>query len=139
MGSDEIFGMEMDDEILQELEEDILIVYIMMIVAYNTHKLFNPNELEDGGQNTINPQCGSYGRSQSDARHANIVQGLDYCKVYGFDELASLVCPTILDNAPSTNIERVKGSKPMKLTPKQRLFNFTMYLKHDNVLSYECF
>lgn len=59
--------------------------------------------------------------------------------VYGFDELVSLVCPTIPNNAPSTNIGRVMGGKPMKLTPEQHLLNFIMYLKHDNVLSFECF
>lgn len=26
---------------------------------------------------------------------------------------------------------------PMKLIPKQRLINFIMYLKHDNVIGYE--
>lgn len=63
VGSDESPGMEMDDEILQELEGEILIVCIVMIATYNTHKLFNPNKLEEGGQNTINPQSESYGRS----------------------------------------------------------------------------
>jgi hypothetical protein len=58
MGFDESPEMDMDDIILQELEEDILIVCIMMIVAYNTQKLFNLNELEEGGQKIINHNVG---------------------------------------------------------------------------------
>jgi hypothetical protein len=58
MGFDESLEMDMNDIILQELEEDILIVCIMMIVAYNTQKLFNLNELEEGGQKIINHNVG---------------------------------------------------------------------------------
>ena len=38
--------MDMDDEILQESQGDILVVYMMMVVACNTHNMLNPNELE---------------------------------------------------------------------------------------------
>jgi hypothetical protein len=39
----------MNHESLQELEEDILMVYIiMMIVAYNIHNTLNANGLEEG-------------------------------------------------------------------------------------------
>lgn len=52
VGSVDNFGMNTNDEILQE--EDILVVYtIMMMVACNTHNLLNPNELEEGGQLTM--------------------------------------------------------------------------------------
>lgn len=46
-------------------------------------------------------------------------------EVRKFDELVSLVCPTIHDNAhDSTCIKRVMSGKPTKLTLEQRLFNF---------------
>lgn len=41
--------MDTNYEILHELEEDILIMYIVMLVACDTQHLFNPNELEEGG------------------------------------------------------------------------------------------
>lgn len=95
VGFDESSEMEMDDKILQGLEEDILIVYIMMRVAYNTQKLFNPNKLEEGGQKNINHNVGvTNGLSQM--RDMPTLFN-DYFKVYGFHELASLLCPTIHD------------------------------------------
>ena len=33
---------------LQELEEDILLRYTMMMATCDTHNLFNPNKLEEG-------------------------------------------------------------------------------------------
>lgn len=47
-------GTDMGDEILQELEEDILIVYKMMMVSCNAYHSFNANELEEGGQVIVN-------------------------------------------------------------------------------------
>lgn len=52
------FGIDTDDEILQKLEEDILVVYTMMMVACNIHNLFNMHELEEGGQSTVNQNVG---------------------------------------------------------------------------------
>lgn len=60
-------------------------------------------------------------------------------EVHEFDELASLVCPTIHDNAHSIGGERIMSGKPMKLTPEHHLLDFIMYLKHDNVISYKYF
>jgi hypothetical protein len=54
------FRTETHDKILQNLEGDTLIIYMMMMVACNTHNLFHPNELEEGGQPTINHNYGSY-------------------------------------------------------------------------------
>lgn len=60
-------------------------------------------------------------------------------EVHEFDKFASLVCPIIRDNAHSTEVERVISGRLMKLTLAQSLFNFIMYLKHDNIMSYESF
>ena len=42
--------MDTINEILEESEEDILIVYTMTMVACNCSNLFNLNKLEEGGQ-----------------------------------------------------------------------------------------
>lgn len=54
------FRIDIDDKIMQNLEGDVLIIYIMMMVACNTHNLFHPNKLEEGGQTTGNHKPGSY-------------------------------------------------------------------------------
>lgn len=46
--------MDTFNEILQELEEDILIVFTMSMIACNSHNLFNLNKLEEGTQQTFN-------------------------------------------------------------------------------------
>jgi hypothetical protein len=49
----------MNHESLQELEEDILMVYIiMMIVACNIHNTLNANDLEEGSQTIVNHNVG---------------------------------------------------------------------------------
>ena len=50
VGSVDNFESHMNDEILQELEEDMLLIYTMMMATCNTHNLLNSNELEEGGQ-----------------------------------------------------------------------------------------
>lgn len=55
------------------------------------------------------------------------------------DLLTSLICPTMLGNAHSTCVPRVTSGRPMKLAPKQRLLNFILCLKYDNIVAYESF
>lgn len=50
--SDDSSRMDTDDEILQELQEDILIVYTIIMVSCNTPNMFDAKELEEGGQNS---------------------------------------------------------------------------------------
>lgn len=46
---------------------------------------------------------------------------------------------TIHNNAHNVVVESVMSGRPKKLTPEQWLLKFIMYLKHDNVISYESF
>lgn len=36
-------------------------------------------------------------------------------------------------------LREIMSDKPMKLTHVQQLFNFIMYLKHNNIVSYKLF
>lgn len=73
MDSDDNYGIDTNDEIMQQLEEDTLVVYTMTMVACNTLNLFNLNELEEGGQSIVDPMW-SYKHVQLHARGACIVQ-----------------------------------------------------------------
>ena len=87
----DIFGTNMDDVILQELEEDILLMCTMMIATCNTYNLFNPNELEEGGQSTINPNVrvmDVFGHMREVPTLFKILTNFEVPK---FDEFASLV------------------------------------------------
>lgn len=56
-----------------------------------------------------------------------------------FIELCTLVCPTILANARSTGVPHVVTGRPMKLSPEQRLMNFILFMKCDNVVTWDAF
>ncbi len=56
-----------------------------------------------------------------------------------FEELAQLVVPTIIGHARSTKETHHISRQLSKLTLEQRLFNFILYIKHDNVTKYDAF
>lgn len=68
-----------------------------------------------------------------------LFKGLTNFKVHKIEGLASFVRPTIHNNGRSTCVETTMSGMPMKLTPEQRLLNYIMYLKHENVIRYESF
>lgn len=59
--------------------------------------------------------------------------------VHKFDESTSLVCPTICNNARSANVKKGHGWQAHEVNAFTMFANFIMYLKHDNVISYESF
>ena len=56
-----------------------------------------------------------------------------------FDELCTIICPTIIANARSTSDLRIFPGRRSKLTPKQRLLGFVLYLKHDSTTALPSF
>jgi cell division inhibitor SulA len=47
--------------------------------------------------------------------------------------------PTIQTHAHATNKTHIVVGWLTKLTPNQRLFQFILYVKHDNVIMYDIF
>ena len=52
-----------------------------------------------------------------------------------FDELCTIVCPTIIANARLIGDLCILLGRPSKLTPKQCLLGFVLYLKHDSTIA----
>ena len=109
------------------------------MVPCNTHHLFNSNVLEEGGQSTINHNMGVANVLSLMCKMPTLFKVLTIFEVCKFDEFVYFIYPIIYDNACTTDAERVMNVMPMKLKLEYRLFNFIMYLKHDNVISYESF
>lgn len=114
-------------------------VSTMTTVLYKTHNLFDPNELEEGGLSTTNHNVGVMDILSRMHEVSALFKVLTNFKICEFDELATLVCSTIRNNAHNMGIARVMSSRPMKLTHEQHLLNFVMYLKHDDEINYESF
>lgn len=52
--SNDSLGTKTDEEILLELEENILIIFMMMMACIDLTKKFNCNELEEGRRSIVN-------------------------------------------------------------------------------------
>lgn len=79
------------------------------------HNLFNPNKLDEGGQTTINHDVGvMVVLSQMHKVHVLFKVLIEF-EVQEFNKLASIVCPTICDNAHTMGVKRVMNGKLMKL------------------------
>lgn len=129
MDSNDNLGADKCEEILEELAEGVLMVDTIMVVACNTHNLFNPSELHDGGQTTINHNVGV---TYVLIRMREVLALVKVLTCFEVDELDA--CPTICNNTYNIGVERVMNGRPMKLTHEQHLLNFIIYLKHDNVI-----
>jgi hypothetical protein len=53
--------------------------------------------------------------------------------------LCVLVMPTIKAHAKATGDAHILPRWPTKLNPNQRLLQFILYMKHDNVIMYGVF
>ena len=133
------YDTDIDEEILLKLEEDILIVFMMIMPCTNLTEFFNSNELEDGSQTTVNCNIGANDILALARAVPPLFKVPTKLSIKEFDELCSLVCSTICDNVCYTRGVRVMSMRPMKLTPEQCLLSFIMYMKYDNVVIFESF
>lgn len=68
------------------------------------------------------------------AKNLSQFRDLTNFSVEEFFELCKRVVPTIESNARSTGRRHVVSGHPSKLTTEQRLLNFVLYMKHNNVI-----
>jgi hypothetical protein len=54
-----------------------------------------------------------------------------------FEELVALIVPTIESHVQSTSDAHIVCGRPTKLTLKQQLLQFILYMKRDNVVMFE--
>jgi hypothetical protein len=87
--------------VLHLLEEDIFIMHIMLMVAYNTQHLFKSNKYEEGGQSIVNHNVGVVDILSRMREVPTLFEVSTDVEVRKFDELTSLVGPTIHDNISS--------------------------------------
>lgn len=129
---------ESDDELLQAMEEDDIVMLIeLLTVIAGTQELFNPNELRNQG--SVDHTIGARDTLGAMLKTPWFFKTLTNFEVHEWQELCSLVVPTIESNARSTGLPHLVSGRPMKLTPAQRLMNFVLYMKHDNTIQWDAF
>lgn len=95
MDSNAQLGFDIVEKLLQELENNILLVYTMMMAACNTCNLFNANELDKGGQHTINHNEGDIAILSQMYEVPTLFKTLTDFEAGKFDLLASLDHPKL--------------------------------------------
>jgi hypothetical protein len=139
MSSDSDFssGSSSDQEMFQEMEEEILLITQLAAILEATSTLFNTNEMQD--QSTVNHDEPVRDVLATMRSTPSLFKSLTNFSIEEFDELAALVCPTLVANARTTGEAHLKQGRPFKLRPEQRLLNFILYMRHDNITIYDAY
>jgi hypothetical protein len=128
-----------DDEVFELMEEEAQMVMQVAIASSSSFHLFNGNEWTEGGFHTVNREEGVRDVLASMRTTPTLFKGNTNFTLPEFDELCALVTPFIVDNARSTGEGHISRGRPMKLSPEQRLLNFILYLKHDNITLFDTY
>ena len=86
------------------------------LATQNTFDLFHTNEWDHDGQDLVNPHEGVCNILGSMRSTLGLFKVLTNFSIEEFDELCTIVCPTIIANARSTNDLRIFPGRPSKLT-----------------------
>lgn len=126
-----------DDELFEELDEEWAVAFALSTACSNISDFFTENELL--GQYTVDPLVGVKDYLATLRAAPWMFKVLTNFTMSEFDQLASLVVPTIKNHARSTGLRHGVGGRPSKLSPEQRLLNFIIFMKHDNAVRYDAF
>ena len=119
------------------LEDGLVLMYTIMRVCSSTFEFFNPNKLEEGGQGTINHECGVRDRLGSMRKLPRPFKTLANFIIEEFDELCTLVVLVISIHTRSTKELFKFFNCPMKLSSQQQLSNFILYMEYNYVTIYD--
>jgi hypothetical protein len=110
------------------------------MVGINTWELFNVNELDPSAKQLINQDVGVWNVLNTMQAIISLFTTLTNFCLWKFNELCALMTPTIQADAQATSETHIVVIGWLtKLTPDQRLLQFILYLKHDNVITYDIF
>jgi hypothetical protein len=139
LSDSDFYGSDSSDEDLDDFEVELRAILQSMVAATNAYHLFNANKWDDNGQQSVNPLRGVRDMLGWLKETPCMFKTLTNFTLVEFEELCTLVCPTIAGNARSTSApQRLQGRLP-KLNPKQRLLNFIWFMKCNSVTSYDSF
>jgi hypothetical protein len=102
-------------------------------------ELLYTNELEEGGQESVNPNEGVHDVLGSMMSTPGLFKFLTNLSISEFAELCQLVYPTIVDHARSTGAVCILLGRPSKLSPEQRLLSLLLYMKYNPTIALPSF
>jgi hypothetical protein len=96
-------------------------------------------ELEEGGGQFVDPNINVQDVLATMWAMPGLFKSLTNFNLIKFEKLAQLVVSTIIGHVRSIGEPHHISGWPSKLTPEQCLFNFILYIKHNNVTKYDAF
>jgi hypothetical protein len=92
-----------DEEILEDMHEDDMAIYHWMVITCNSHNFFTSHEIEEGAGQSMDVRIGVQNILTTMWATSHFSKSLTNFTLVEFDELPTLVVPTILAHARSTN------------------------------------
>ena len=116
LSDSDFYGSDSSDEDLEDMDADIKMMFQSMVASANAQYLFNNNEWEDDGQQSVNMRVGLRDLLAWLKETPSIFKTITNFTLPKFEELCSLVCPLIAGNAISTDELQIRGGRPSKMT-----------------------
>jgi hypothetical protein len=101
--------------------------------------LFTTTKMEEEARNSVDPTIGVWNVLTTPWSTPALFKNLTNFNATKFEDLASIVVPTIIFHAWSIGKTPIVSGRRSKLNPKQHFLNFVFFLKHDNVTKYNYF
>jgi len=88
-----------DEEILEDMDEDNMVIFHCMAIACNSHNFFTSHEIEEGVGQSMDVRVGVKDILTTMRATPHLFKSLTNFILVEFDELATLVVPTIFIHA----------------------------------------
>ncbi len=92
-----------DEEILEDMDDDNMAIFHWMMIACNSHNFFTSHEIEEGMGQSMDARIGVQNILTTMWITPHLFKSFTNFTLAKFDELATLVVPTILAHAQSTS------------------------------------
>ena len=128
-----------DDTFMEMMDDEISMMLHYALAASSSFNLFHGNEWEERKFQSVNPHEGVRDVLATMRSTPSFFKGNMNFTLQEFDELCLLVVSVIITNAHSIGQNRILSGWPSKLSQEQRILNFLLYLKHDNITILDTF
>jgi hypothetical protein len=127
------------DEVLYDMDQEAKMLFHAGFITCTFGDLFIAIEMEEGGGHSTNPINGVQDVLTKLRSNPTLFKNLTNFILIEFEDLTSIVVPTIISHAWSIGEILIVFGRPSKLNPKQHLLNFVfssnMTISLDIILS----
>lgn len=127
------------DDDIQDLEDEFQMLFQFSGAATSSTQLFQSQEFSDEGFGLVNHAEGVRDTLTALRSTPSLFRVNTNFSTTEFEELCGALVPVIVSNFRSTGSMGLHPGCPSKLCPGQRILNFLLYLKYDNIATLHTF